>query len=283
MSQENESKELKLLKKANVKQHQRIKDLCASLRKNVTCRVCLSIFVEPIILPCGNTICKSHYTGFNKRECAFCKHAHDLLLSGLVVNESFNKIIASDLYLNEEETKFKESFCKKLGKTTTLFKELKAKEADTEALCHNHFGALIENIEVQKEELKLRLDKFGEKLKEQVKECEAKCESRLTSFQKNILSGGGVLERIENEFAAEFRKGLWDKQRCEALALNLADMTQQFSQKLTAVDEAKYKIGQCKLKTRLDTTEQTFSGELTLLNDSLLIDKWNFSRDNHPF
>ena len=122
-------------------------------RIQLTCRVCKLIYSEPIVLPCSNTICQSH---FNQKQCSFCLQFHEISLNDLKSNESLNESIKMCLHLNESEKKFKDEIEKLLETNKSLTEDLKQKEAESEILCFDHFAKIMNDIDLQREELKKR-------------------------------------------------------------------------------------------------------------------------------
>ena len=58
------------------------------------CGFCSKIYVEPVSLPCGQIICRSHVT---PEKCSFCFEIHPMPKSGFPPNKPAHKLLASQL------------------------------------------------------------------------------------------------------------------------------------------------------------------------------------------
>ena len=43
--------------------------------QSIKCNICLDIMMEPMVLSCGHSLCKSCLAGINNYSCPFCRHA----------------------------------------------------------------------------------------------------------------------------------------------------------------------------------------------------------------
>ena len=124
-----------------------------SFRRQVKCRTCTSIYLDPIDLLCLNTICKSHFEDFNKSGCSFCHQYHEMSLNEVKHNQSLSEILQMNLHLSEKEKQIKMEIEKLLEKNKSLTEELKQNEAQSDALCYDHFAQIENRIDLQREEL----------------------------------------------------------------------------------------------------------------------------------
>ena len=72
------------------------------LKTNLTCPICSLIFNEPIVLPCGHSICKHHVEKENVKfiSCGFELNFNKIKL---VPNILASSLIKNELFLNKEE------------------------------------------------------------------------------------------------------------------------------------------------------------------------------------
>ena len=91
-------------------------------------------------------------------------------LNDLKSNESLNESIKMCFYLNQNEKKVKDEIEKLLETNKSLTEDLKQKEAESEILCFDHFAKIINDIDLQREELKKRIDELSFVLIDKVKE-----------------------------------------------------------------------------------------------------------------
>ena len=72
-----------------------------------TCKMCNTVFIKPVLLPCLNTICEEHTVDFKKIECVYCGLYHDVPTTGFKRNDMARLFIKSNFYLNEKDKEIK--------------------------------------------------------------------------------------------------------------------------------------------------------------------------------
>ena len=83
-----------------------------SVKSQLTCSYCSKAFKDPILLPCGDSICRQHLkerdvVKQNKIKCRTCNEEFQVKNNEFKSNEAISKLIDSHSYLNEEETSLK--------------------------------------------------------------------------------------------------------------------------------------------------------------------------------
>ena len=87
----------KALKEKNEAIERLYREKSLAYRKQVICRTCDQIFLDPVFLPCSNTICKSHIHDFKQSKCQFCLQNHSTLLNEVKLNENLNEMLKMSL------------------------------------------------------------------------------------------------------------------------------------------------------------------------------------------
>jgi len=175
-------------------------------RKQVICRTCDQIFLDPVLLPCSNTICKSRINDFKQDKCQFCLQSHSTLLNEVKLNENLNEMLKMCLHLDENEKKLKSQIEKLLETNKNLTEDLKQKEAESEILCFDHFAKIKNDIDLQREELKKRIDELSFELIDKVKEIKFNYETNLKTISSQKVFNMNEIDKIENDFVQELRK-----------------------------------------------------------------------------
>ena len=159
--------------------------------KCVNCRKTLS---QPIILPCGHSICKSHADADQQHVmCSQCGVEHS--------NKGFTDIKAlSDLILvqlnnldfgpcHNESVKSCEELKKQLQKNDLLLD-------DSEFFIHDKINELKNKVLLKSEQVKLRVDEITQELIDELNEFEQSCKARL----KQNIQPNEEFESVKNEF-----------------------------------------------------------------------------------
>lgn len=204
------------------------------------CSDCRNILSQPITLPCGHSICKSHTT--EKPDdlviCAKCgsKHAN----SGFVVSQALADMITSQLTLLDFGPEHKESVkswdeCKKqLNQNDSIL-------GDKDNFIFESVGGLKNKVLLKSEQLKLKIDVITQDLIDDLAAYEKLCMTRHKAAKST--SGG---DADDDEFLAmidEFTKRNEEaKSRLNELSLGLNDfkVDQEKWRNIKAECESKY-------------------------------------------
>ena len=134
--------------------------------KDVTCMLCKMILDEPISLPCGCIICNEHLTDnafiFNNQiKCISCDRQHEVLRDGFRTSKTAKKLIEQELYLSEEDKQLKKQIQIQYDEFMLKFD---TRVNEYEATSREHFAKLRENIEIQRDKLKKRIEDISAEL-----------------------------------------------------------------------------------------------------------------------
>jgi len=128
------------------------------------CKICKDVLEDPIILPCGETVCKAHTDAIKKGKCMSCSGAH------LVPKEGFleNRIVKQQLDLeinkiNWNFSKFKD-YQKIIQDLNNNFKETEAIQKDPENYISDYFGELTRQVDLRRETLIEDIHKYSDEL-----------------------------------------------------------------------------------------------------------------------
>ena len=160
-------------------------------------------------------------------------------------NESLSEILEMNLHLSEKEKKIKMEIEKLLETNKSLTEELKKSEAQSDAFCYDHFAKIENTIDLQREELKKKIDELSFDLIDQVKQCKSKFDSDLKSnSSKNVLNINEISE-IESDFDENLRQIIFPRFELETLINELISNREFLSEKLDQIKVISGKIKAC--------------------------------------
>ena len=81
-------------------------------KANWTCSYCSRIFRDPILLPCGDSICRDHLKDRdvvkeNRIKCKKCNDEFQIKDNEFITNNDLKTLVESQSYLSEEELDLK--------------------------------------------------------------------------------------------------------------------------------------------------------------------------------
>ena len=156
-----------------------------SLKSLVICNICkLLLSSSPISLPCSHAICAEHLEDGTDSSirCLECEQEFDVPQSGFPLNKMASNILAKDLHLSDEEKKLKDSIQAKIQQLEELWSDLKLKHSDLERISFDHFSEVRRQIDLQRENLKQKIDEIALKMIDQVNEREKEYNSTKNSL-----------------------------------------------------------------------------------------------------
>ena len=140
-----------------------------------TCKICDTIFVKPVILPCLNTICEEHTNDYLLSSCTFCGGFHDVPKGGFKRNEMARLFIKSNFYLNETEKEIKTELDKESVELNTLFETFMNKDDESERILSENFATIKSKINEQRNNLKSEIDQIADKMLKKTEQNEVEC------------------------------------------------------------------------------------------------------------
>lgn len=182
-----------------------------SLNKCIDCQKTLQ---EPVILPCGESICKKHTKpddpNQTKFDCKSCEQTHEIPSGGFIPNKRLEQMInyqiKNSLFdTNLVEAKFN---CTKLNE---MLDELDLLHRDPKYYISESIGELKFKIEIKREEFKMKIDREAEKLIDEMKEYQDECYTNVesASYQPILSSYKTEAQTIRSklvEFENELKK-----------------------------------------------------------------------------
>ena len=201
-----------------------------SSKSEYQCQVCSKILKDPIHLPCHCTICHAHLTDGTAKDgritCVECKDTFVVKDMDSKVNRWAKRILESEGHLSPEEKAAKSELQKLLNEFQQLYNKLQQEHAIFEVGSHDHFAEIKRQIDLQREELKEKIDEIYFDMISKVEQHEA--------FYKQKMNETRCFQEFNAEketetFEEEFRK---------------VDLTIQRVQQLKSKYEANVKAAQ---------------------------------------
>ena len=154
----------------------------------VICKWCSMKLVDPVVLPCGKTICSSHQVKFkrgkdNKKKavCKLCDKEHRLS-----INESFpvNDVVLNLLCSRIEKLNFNDldsykSAEEKFRDLSELKEQFDRNKGNPDEFVFKYFSSVRNQIDLKREELIQEIHKFCLRLVEEVNAREKECSENL--------------------------------------------------------------------------------------------------------
>ena len=130
---------------------------------------CKLIYENPVLLPCGGTLCQHHLDDFDnllKFKCFFCNGEHELTNYDYNQNEKIINMIQSYFDLNPLRKEIKDTF------NYLNQKLIEYEQFSSDGYIYDYFEDVRNKVDLHREELKNEIDKRSDEIIRQLKEKE---------------------------------------------------------------------------------------------------------------
>ncbi len=148
-----------------------------------SCRFCGNHLQEPILLPCGNTVCKFHSEEIAEEQCKFCQEIHIIPKNGFPVNDFAKKQLE-----NQHESvnlikfsKFNDSK-KLIEELNTGLRDLELIQKDPQNYISNYFRELARQVDLRREVFINEIQEYSNELINNIDRFEKECMEKSTNI-----------------------------------------------------------------------------------------------------
>ena len=208
------------------------------------CDLCNNLLVEPVTIPCGNTLCKSHIDKLisyheNILKCVLCNKKHSVPDDGFIVNRRIQNALMIELNKKEITTVYTE--CKQnIEKATEQVVKIELLAKDPANYINEHFNGIKSNVNLRRENLKVEIDKYADGLLESLERNRLSClELSKENFElrKSIEDAKMKLNGLINELEI-FEINNFTKDKFEDIKINSIDLGNKFEKMLEEYKES---------------------------------------------
>jgi hypothetical protein len=174
------------------------------------CCLCNQLLVDPVIIPCGNSICKKHLpdelfiensNNYEKTfKCDICQIDHFVPREGIFIN----KHIQNALDIKLDTVKQNPVYEKVINGAQQKLAEIKALDKDPANFIYQHFEDIKREVDLRRENLKLRIDTYSDDIIESIEKNKSTCfelaktaDTLRTKIEKSEQELNQLIERFD--------------------------------------------------------------------------------------
>ncbi len=146
-------------------QLEKIKDL-------FNCKICEDVLVDPIILPCGETVCKAHTEEISKDKCMFCSGTQMAPKEGFLENMFAKNLLENKIHLNFSQF---DEYNKIFQDLNRNLKEIELIRNDPVNYIAEYFGELTRQVDLRRETLIEDIHKYSDELVQNIEKLKQDC------------------------------------------------------------------------------------------------------------
>ena len=155
------------------------------LGESINCKSCGKILKQPVVLPCGHSICKCHETENQNIECIKCNKSFEIPVDGFAPNRDLESLLERQINELDLGDEYNSAF-HKFTQFEELLEHFNRIKKDPEMKIHTVINELKNNVDLRREELKGEIDKEAMKMIEEIDEFEKQCKSNVLLIKSDI-------------------------------------------------------------------------------------------------
>ena len=170
--------------------------------KLFTCKACFLILEAPVVLPCGEIICKKDVEELFPGSCFHCSQKHAIPDEGFPSEKRLEKMLQLKVYNLNLGLDFK-SIQQEIESISSYLDELELLQSDPDFYTYNYFNELRQQIESRRENLKAEIDQVSNKAIKDLDFYEHECKKNSTiqlKIQKEFRIMKLYFEEIKEKF-----------------------------------------------------------------------------------
>jgi len=139
------------------------------------CKICEDVLVDPIILPCGETVCKAHTDQISKEKCLLCSETHLVPKKGFLENRIVKNLLekrANKINLNFSQFN---DYNKIIQDLNTNLKKIEAIQSDPHNYIAEYFGELTRQVDLRRETLIEDIHKYSDEIIQNIEKLKQDC------------------------------------------------------------------------------------------------------------
>ncbi len=186
------------------------------------CKFCSKLLHEPVLLPCGKTVCKIHTVVIASKECIFCNKFHHIPEDGLPVNEFVEKQL--EMQLNRINFNFCHlTDCKiLLEDLNQKMNEVESIRKDKENFIYEYFSDITREVDMRRDTLIRDIEEYSNEIIEDINKLRQEC---LDSSSHQLKAAEEVFDACKleiNELKDKFESfEMYDKKFEEVLSKSM--------------------------------------------------------------
>jgi WD40 repeat protein len=197
-------------------------DSYEKIRNSLVCQICDLIYKQPVKLPCGKSICKSHLLDLNgsllnEFYCKLCQSKHKIPSRGFHPNFFIQNQINSFQHLSKDECDLKSRIAQSIENLKASYDEIE--EVEQEYLS-SHFQDIEYQIMEYRDILLKSIEHLTDEMLKETRNHQLKVKSKLSQLK---MSKDKDLDQLKTDTEIEFRQAKINKSKLETDFCNIND------------------------------------------------------------
>ena len=141
------------------------------VKASFECDLCKKLLVDPVVIPCESTICKTHIDNLlsnNSNEksimvCGICQEDHLIPKKGFMANKRLQKLLSLELNALKLSPVFDECM-KEIEDAKENVDKIELLEKNAENYIYDYFEDVKRQVDIRREDLKFKIDTYSDEI-----------------------------------------------------------------------------------------------------------------------
>ena len=221
------------------------------VKATLDCDLCNKLLVDPVVMPCDSTICKTHLdklitNGSNEKStfiCEICQEEHLIPKKGFMVNKRLQKQLRLELNALKVSPVFDECM-KEIEDAKENVVKIGLLEKNAENYIYDYFEDIKRQVDIRREDLKFKIDKYSDEIIKSV-EMNQMNHIKLSKEINEIRTNIELSKEELNKSMLQFDNLEFNDKKFEDIKSSVAVVNQKFNKILgeyqdSLIDNKKY-------------------------------------------
>jgi len=198
------------------------------VKASFDCDLCNKLLVDPIVLPCGNCICKPHLNELlnniskenNTFKCCICQDEHHIPKNGFMIHQKLLNLLNLELNALKLSPVFEE--CKEeIEDARDNMVKVETLEKNAINYIYEYFEDIKRQVDIRREDLKFKIDTYSDEI---IKSVETN-QMNLIKLSKEVNKITTNIEKTKdevNKLIAQFDTLEFNDKKFEDIKTNVA-------------------------------------------------------------
>jgi len=139
------------------------------------CKLCKDVLVDPVILPCGETVCKAHTGEISQDKCILCPEIHRAPQNGFPTNKIVTNLLEHKANkINLSFSQFND-YNKIIQDLNYNLKEIETIRKDPDNYICEYFGELTRQVDLRRETIIENIHKYSDEIIQNIEKLKQDC------------------------------------------------------------------------------------------------------------
>ena len=202
------------------------------IRNFLDCDICNKLLIDPVLTLCGFTVCKSHVDEYEESfQCDLCQSKHTVPKEGFISSRRLQDALSIQLNTLELTPVYDE--CKKvIGEAQKDVAQIESIDKDPENYIYEYFEDIKRKVDLRREYLKERIDKYSDETIESINIAQSNCQKLAKDVSKLSKDFDDSKMKLDEQIK-QFDTFKISEQKFQEIKENVTDLKNKFNEMLT--------------------------------------------------